>query len=55
MAEKNAKPKTVAFAPFKCCGVYMYYRVIRGRCIYWVSDAEPRESGSSVVRAETRG
>ena len=23
---------------------------MRGRCIYWASDVEPRESGSSVVR-----
>ena len=27
--------------------------IIRGRCIYWTSDAEPRESGSSVVQRET--
>ena len=29
---------------------HIHYRVIGGRGIYWASDVEPRESGSSLGR-----
>ena len=32
---------------------HIHYGTISGKCIYWASDVEPRESGSSVGRGET--
>ena len=32
---------------------HIHCRVIRGSCVYWASDVEPRESDSSVGRGET--
>ena len=32
---------------------YIHFRAISGRCVYWASDVEPRESGSRIDWGET--